>query len=400
MRRIALLALAFAAACGAEDRVAGTAEVTILVTVPEGTPDVYLAGEPDVLGAWAPDGVLMDGEGRERRAGLVMPEGQEGAFKVTLGDWQQEAVDAEGAAYPNAAFTAEDGLVIRREVAGFRPPHSVLMDDVAGSGVLGTLVYWRDVESAHLDNPRHVSVWLPPGYEAGEGRYPVLYMSDGQNLFDPRIANTGTDWGIDEAMVAGAEAGAFEPAIVVASWSTKDRGYEYSPWHGAPRYARFVIEELKPRVDAAFRTRTGPEDTYHMGSSMGGLLSYHMVSEHPDVFSACGCVSTHFPLSPAVVSEYLGIPSGDDETPYILSDIAGGATVPPGTRYFFDYGTDTLDAEYGPSHAAVRDWLEGQGLEAGEDFVVRAYPGAAHDEASWRARVGDQLAWLLAGEAP
>ena len=113
-------------------------------------------------------------------------------------------------------------------------------------------------------------------------------MSDGQNLFDPRIANTGVDWGVDEAIMALASAGKIDPPIVVGVWSSSKRLQEYSPWHSAPAYARFLVEELMPRVNAEFRTRTGPKNTVHMGSSMGGLFSFYLVTNHPRVFGDCG----------------------------------------------------------------------------------------------------------------
>ena len=221
-----------------------------------------------------------------------------------------------------------------------------------------------------------------------------------RQLFDPRIANTGVDWGVDEAVVRLVEKGVIPPIIVVGAWSTADRGGEYSPWHGAPDYARFLKEELMPRVDAEFRTLTGPENTAVMGSSMGGLLSYYLVTFHPDAFGACGCESTHFPLSEAVVAEYFeefDTPDDPDETPYVVRDIESGLQVPPGARYYFDYGTEGLDAEYGPTHEAVRQWLLGQGLVEGEDFVVREYEGADHNEAAWRARIDDPLTFMFGG---
>jgi enterochelin esterase-like enzyme len=238
-----------------------------------------------------------------------------------------------------------------------------------------------------------VEIWLPPGYDdTPSARYPVLYMSDGQNLFDPRIANTGVDWGVDEAVVRLVERSVIPPVIVVGVWSSAERGREYSPWHGAPSYARFLIEELMPRVNREFRTLTGPKNTAAMGSSMGGLLSFYLVTHHPNTFGACGCVSTHFPLSEAMV----GV-QNPDTTPYILRDIAAGFKVPQGTRYWFDHGSEGLDAGYGPSHEAVRAWLLGQGLVEGRDFVARRYEGATHNEAAWRARLDDPLTFLFGG---
>jgi enterochelin esterase-like enzyme len=243
-----------------------------------------------------------------------------------------------------------------------------------------------------------VEVWIPPGYDdAPATRYPVLYMHDGQNLFDPRLASTGVDWGVDEAIVRLVARGAIPPVIVVGVWNTADRGPEYSPWHRAPQYARFLLEELMPRVNAEFRTLTGPGNTAVMGSSMGGLLSFYLVTHHPEVFGACGCVSTHFPFSERQVAEYFpGAASGTpDSVPYILRDIERGVRVPAGVRYWFDYGTVGLDADYGPTHNRVRAWLRAQGLAEGRDFVIRPYPGADHNEASWRARLEDPLTFLF-----
>jgi oligosaccharide 4-alpha-D-glucosyltransferase len=264
------------------------------------------------------------------------------------------------------------------------------LDNLSESGAEGTLEYWKDTASANLSETRHVLVWLPPGYDDyPDKRYRVIYMSDGENLFDPRIASWGVDWGIDEAMMRGVENGDYEPAIVVGAWSSAQRGPEYSPWHDAPDYAHFLIDELMPRVNAEFRTKTGPENTFVMGSSMGGLLSYYLVKNHPEAFGACGCVSSHFALSAADFSE------SADTTPYILKDIAAGDAVPPRARFFFDYGTRTLDSSYEADHAPVRDWLLDQGLVEGQDFKMQKYEGADHSERAWRARVSDQLDWLL-----
>lgn len=225
------------------------------------------------------------------------------------------------------------------------------------------------MQSQFLTDTQHVEIWLPPDYsENPEQRYRVIYMR-------------------------GVEEGRFEPAIIVAAWSTADRREEYSPWHGAPQYARFLIEELMPKINSEFRTSTRPEDTFVIGSSMGGLLSYYLVKNHPDVFSACGCVSTHFALSK---DSFSSRPGRYDNTPHIVKDIAAGQTVPKNVRFYFDYGTETLDASYERDHAPVKNWLLDQGLIEGKDFKMRRYEGEAHSEVAWLARLGDHLDWLLA----
>lgn len=276
----------------------------------------------------------------------------------------------------------------------------IYVDDVDDAGTAGALLYWKDVASAYLDETRNVEIWLPPGYEDDpERRYPVIYMSDGENLFDPRIASWGIDWGVDEAIAGGMTAGRIPPTIVVGAWSTARRMREYSPWHDAPAYARFLLDELMPRIDREFRTMTGPENTFALGSSMGGLLAYYLVVTHPDVFGACGCVSTALPLSPRHMAHTTG---GDADAagavPYIVGDMQGDRTIPAGVRLYFDHGSELLDAEYRPVYEQLRTWFSAQGLVEGRDFRFRNYAGAAHDESAWRARLPDQLRWLLNGE--
>jgi enterochelin esterase-like enzyme len=377
-----------------------THEVQIVVYVPEDTTTVYLTGNVADLGPWDPDALAMTGDGRERSATIRVPAGYTLEYKITLGSWEREAVSPSGGVLPNYTLDVRDDESVHHVIVAFKQDPVVYMDDWRNSGVLGTLVYWQDVPSEFLSEDRHVEIWLPPGYDDDpDHHYRVIYMHDGQNLFDPRIANTGSDWGVDEAMMRGVDAGLFEPAIVVGSWSSARRVEEYSPWHEAPQYAQFLSEELMPRVNAEFRTLTGAKDTFAMGSSMGGLLSYYLVKEHPDEFGACGCVSTHFPFSDAVAASITGEdPAEEDPTPNVVKDIATGDSVPKNVRFFFDYGTKGIDAEYGPSHTTVRDWLLGQGLAEEQDFRIREYVGADHNEASWRARLDDQLAWLLANE--
>jgi predicted alpha/beta superfamily hydrolase len=377
---------------------------TIQVRVPEGTGTVYLAGSLPQLGNWRPDGVVLAGQGRVRTTQITAPPGTTIEYKFTLGSWDREAVGADGAVPPNSQVRLDRDTIVVHDIAGFKQGAKDYVADWQGSGVLGRLVYWKDVPSAYLGPKRHVLIWLPPGYDSsGSTRYPVLYMSDGQNLFDPRLSFTGVDWGVDEAAVRLVERGTMPPIIVVGAWSSAERWDEYSPWHGAPRYARFLIDELMPRINAEFRTLTGPDHTAVMGSSMGGLLSFYLVTRHPDVFGACGCMSTHFPLSEAVaVQAFSGFtPSATpDTTPYVMRDIAAGLRVPAGTRYWFDYGTMGLDSAYAPTHEAVRAWLLREGLVEGRDFVIRRYDGATHNEASWRARLEDPLTFLFGRRQP
>lgn len=264
----------------------------------------------------------------------------------------------------------------------------------------GTLDAWQDVPSRYVA-ARDVDVWLPPGYAAHpERRYPVLYMQDGQNLFDPALVFNHADWDIDGTMTRLVAAGAVRAAIVVGIWNTPRRFEEYMPQVGdgdpvatgvdgfppVPRaalrsddYVRFVVEELKPFVDAHYRTLAGRDDTAIMGSSMGALVSLYALARHPGVFGGAAAVSTHWPAGDCAMVDWLA------------------AHLPPaGThKLWFDRGTATLDAGYGPCQQRMDAAMRASGWVEGRDWTSRVFPGAAHEEPSWRARAAMPLRFLL-----
>ena len=252
---------------------------------------------------------------------------------------------------------------------------------------------------------RQVSIWLPPGYDMSKRRYPVIYMHDGQNVFDPATAYGGKTWGVAEALVAMKR-----EAIVVGVWNTKLRGREYFPQklfallpadqqanarqtHGgeplADAYLRFLVTELKPYIDRTYRTRPGPRDTSIMGSSMAGLISLYAMAEYPKVFGQAACVSIHWPLGNPEASD------PDKITAAFKTYLATSKMRPGENRLYMDHGTLTLDSYYAPFAARMEAILPKLGWHRDSDWVSRAFPGTAHNEESWRARVDIPLAFLL-----
>ncbi|TAK93947.1 MAG: hypothetical protein EPO07_17490 [Verrucomicrobia bacterium] len=377
--------------------------ITIHAQVPEGVGTVYLPGNRPELGPWDPQKFALSGTGRTRTAVLHVPDGTELEFKFTLGSWEREGLGPSGTILPNHRLLADADKEVTIDIPDFKKETTAYFDTWKDAGVLGRLIYWTNVPSQHLAVTRHVEIWLPPGYDENpQARYPVLYMHDGQNLFDPRIANTGVDWGMDEAIVRGVKAGRIPPVIVVGVWCTGLRGREYSPWDQGPAYAKFLIEELMPKVNQQFRTLTNAQNTATMGSSLGGLISFWLCWKHPEAFGKGGCISTHFPYSAATLAYLRGetpSPSAQNETPLIERDIAAGATFPRSVRLYLDYGTEGVDAPYESVTAKVADWLSAQGLKRGEDFVVKKFPGATHNEAAWRARMDEPLTFLFGNDA-
>ncbi len=264
----------------------------------------------------------------------------------------------------------------------------------------GAMEGWQDFPSRFVAS-RDVDVWLPPSYASQpERRYPVLYVHDGQNLFDPSLVFNGNDWDIDGAMTRLVAEGKVREAIVVGVWNSSRRFDEYMPqvvqgdtvptgvdWYpSVPRaalvsddYLRFLVEELKPFVDARYRTLPKRDDTAVMGSSMGGLVSLYALAKYPTVFGGAGALSTHWPAGDGAMVDWLA------------------AHLPPaGThRIWFDHGTATLDAMYAPYQQEMDAAMRASGWIEDRDWTSRVFEGAAHDEPSWRARVDQPLSFLL-----
>ncbi len=171
-----------------------------------------------------------------------------------------------------------------------------------GHTLTGHFQILRDFRSVVLGNTRHVFVYLPPGYsDETRRRYPVLYLQDGQNLFDPGLSFVkGQDWKLDETAEELITAGSIEPLIMVGvDHAGVNRAYEYTPVRDAVQgvggkageYGRMLIDELKPWIDAHYRTRTGAADTGLGGSSLGGLVTLYLGLRHPNVFGRLAIMS-------------------------------------------------------------------------------------------------------------
>lgn len=418
MRVLVFSAFAALAACvtPSDD---GLADVTIRATVPEGSGRVFLAGNLPELGPWRADGMEMQGEGRHRVVTLRAPIGMTFEYKVTQGTWDREGLGPSGTVMSNSRVEIDGDEEATITIVDWKHDIDEYVADPGGAGVMGELTYWRDVRSLLLEHARHVSIYLPPQYETDpSARLPVIYAHDGQNLFDPRIANTGVDWGVDEAMQALVAEGAIEPAIIVGIWSTPARRLEYAPagvlarvaedmrraaaeefpeeLRAGDAYLRFIVEELKPRVDAAFRTRPERDSTFLMGSSMGALISVYGMAEYPHVFGGAAGLSMHWPVG---VSERNIVERQETWRPAVVaafSDYFAAKQLNPAHhRIWVDHGTGFLDHLYVPYQEAMLPVLADLGYVEGQTLEARVYPGANHNEAAWRARLRDPLTFLL-----
>jgi predicted alpha/beta superfamily hydrolase len=252
-----------------------------------------------------------------------------------------------------------------------------------------------DFPSRFLKNPHTVLVYLPPGYGSGENaarRYPVLYLHDGQNVFDGATSYIpGKEWQVDETAERLIRAGEIEPVIIVAIYNGgHERANEYTPTRdkrfaggvggGADDYGRFLVEELKPFVDRTYRTKPDPDHTGLGGSSFGGLVTLHLGLQRPDVFRRLAVVS----------------PSVWWDKRVLLRSVNGLKSKPP-LRLWVDIGTKEGETAVADARL-LRDALVSKGWTVNRDLHYAEAEGAVHDEAAWARRVEPILKYLFPPE--
>lgn len=250
-----------------------------------------------------------------------------------------------------------------------------------GHTVAGAVRVLRGVRSERLDNERDVYLYLPPGYAEGERRYPVIYMHDGQNLFDA-ATSFAEEWRVDETMEALAAEGV-EAIVVGISNAGGDRCDEYSPFVDPKQgggcgdeYLDFLLTTVKPRVDADFRTRPDRASTGVAGSSMGALISLYAFFRRPESFGFAGVMSPALWFARGAIFTYLA------------------AAPSPRGRIHLDVGTAEGEGTLRDARR-MRDLLAGKGYAPVTDLHYLEARGAPHSEAAWAERFGEAARWLL-----
>lgn len=213
---------------------------------------------------------------------------------------------------------------------------------------------------------RTVRVFLPPGYtENTEKRYPTLYVLDGANVFLPEEAFSGVDWALDDTLDQLDALNLVDKVIVVAVYSVPDEREEEYTAPGYRAFARHLVEDIVPAIDASYRTLTGPHDRAIMGSSLGGVASLHVVWSHPQVIGMCACLSSTFGYR-------------DDLLERVWSEEL------PRARVYLDAG---LPNDNYRETREVYDTLVARGMVPGDDVLFLGFPGALHHERAWAQRV-------------
>ena len=263
--------------------------------------------------------------------------------------------------------------------------------------------------------PRHVDVWLPEGYNPKK-KYAVLYMHDGQMLYDSTTTWNKQEWGVDETISELRKTKKIRDCIVVGVWNGgKLRHPEYFPQKPfdyltdyqkdtlmkayrnkdtplfqdvvqSDKYLKFLVTELKPFIDKNFATLKDRKNTFVAGSSMGGLISMYAICEYPAVFGGAACLSTHW----VGVFRTENNPIPDAFMRYLKEKLPNPKT----HKIYFDYGTATLDALYPPFQKRADAIMQEKGFSA-KNWLTREFVGEDHSEKAWRKRLHIPFEFLL-----
>ena len=306
-------------------------------------------------------------------------------YKFCRGSWVTIETDADNQAIPNRRYLfGVDTQVVEQQIlnwedqGGSIPPRQ-------HSASPNVHILAPAFALPQLRRTRRVWVYLPPGYEGGTARYPVLYLADGQNVFDQYTSFAG-EWGVDETLdqlaVSGQDLGGC--LVVAVDNGGPHRLDEYSPWRNqrvrrggeGGQYVDFLVHTLKPYIDHHYRTRPGREATGVAGSSMGGLLATYAALRYPAVFGRVGVLSPAYWFAASALLTYV-------------------ARHPrPDTRWYFVCGTQESPSMV-PLMAAVRDALLAAGVPAA-NLCFNVRPDGQHAEWFWRREFGAAYRWLFA----
>lgn len=262
---------------------------------------------------------------------------------------------------------------------------------------------------------RQVDVWLPEGYTDAH-RYSVLYMHDGQMLYDASTTWNAQAWEVDEVAGRLQKDNQTEKFIVVGIWNGgESRHSDYFPQKpfeamteeekgiinaqlkkagrsngdfrpGSDYYLKFIVNELKPFIDKTYAVHSDRDHTFIMGSSMGGLISFYALCEYPEVFGGAACLSTHW--IGTIERENNPIPQ------HFFDYLEKSLPSPQHHRIYFDTGDQTLDALYPPFQERADAVMRSRGYDENH-WITKYFPGEDHSEKSWSKRLAVPLLFLF-----
>ncbi len=361
-----------------------SAQVTfILDSIPDYTPAedvIYIAGD---FNGWNPgDAQFALGKNEDSLWQITLgpePEGTTYLYKFTRGSWETVEKGPQGEEITNRTFVFGNDSVV----------HQIVYNWANGGGG-GSTAAWNvhivdeNFYMPQLDRTRRIWIYLPPDYEDSGKSYPVLYMHDGQNVFDEKTSFAG-EWEVDETLNKLAEQGYRVPIVVAVNNGGTLRIDELTPWHNPQygggegnEYMAFIVETLKPYIDEHYRTLPGRNNTGIMGSSLGGLISLYGAVKYQNVFSKSGDFSPAYWINKDSIFRYVSR-TGKKEN----------------IRFYQNAGSLEGD-NYIVMMYQMEDTLKAAGFN---EVTSKVIEGGQHNEQTWRDDFADAYLWLFASYA-
>lgn len=342
-----------------------------------GNREFYLAGS---MNNWNPaDSNFRFKKGTEHQFELKvsLPEGIN-EYKITRGSWATAESNNEGHSVSNRSLILKSDTVIHINIMQWQDNfESTGRKHTAGSNV-------QIIDSAfaipQLSRKRRLWVYLPPDYQSSRKSYPVIYMHDGQNLFDSYTSGFG-EWGIDETMDSLNRNKNAMAIIVGIDHGSEHRLTEYNPFSNerfgkgrGDEYVDFLAYTLKPFIDQKFRTKSSAKNTIIAGSSMGGLISMYAVAKYPGVFGKAGVFSPAFWISPEIFGYVSTRKMRKQRLYFIAGDLESNEMVPDMKRLY--------------------EQLLSQGVKP-QQMQIKAAPDGKHSEWFWRREYPQFYKWIM-----
>jgi metallo-beta-lactamase class B len=362
--------------------------VTIRAVVPAGSGTVYLAGDLPELGPWDPHKFAMNGHGSNRIAVLHLPAGTNLEFKFTLGSWESVETTSSSDDVPNRTYTVPESgeAMYVGTVAAWKSTNATVAAAMKKSTATASVsILSTNFAMPQLGRTRRIWLYLPPDYATSTNTYPVLYMHDGQNVFDDATSFAG-EWGVDETLDQLHAQGDRGCIVVAIDNDGRHRMEEYQPNFDSTndgeggKYVDFLVHTLKPYVDGHYRTRPDRINTGIAGSSLGGIISLYAGLKYPNVFGRVCVFSAPLWMQPK------------------LFDLARQSKpLEPATRFYFLCGlkeTEPAD-KLAKLQQQMVETLAGEGFKQ-EDLRSVVSPDGQHAEWFWRREFPAAYKWLFA----
>ncbi len=328
---------------------------------------IFISGNNPELGNWNPAIIGLDKINDSTYAKeFKFNEGEVIEFKFTKGSWDSEALNDNESTPGNIIIKVLHDTSINYRINHWKNSRS----KIAGQ-ITGKVIYHNNFKGKNI-LPRNIIVWLPPSYDSLPNKhYPVLYMHDGQNIFDPATSSFGVDWQIDETADSLIKSDAIREIIIVGIYNTYQRRVEYVNCDTGYAYMKFIVDELKPFIDKTYRTLPERNSTAVGGSSLGGLISFMLAWEYPNIFSMAACLSPAFKI---------------DKIDYVSSVLDYSGPKKP-IKFYIDNGGVGLDEKLQPGVDEMISALKEKRYEQGKDLYWFFDLTAEHNERAWSKRV-------------